>query len=222
MNQNISVDMKKENLPKLRREYTLKTLDEKEVNKDPFKQFEKWFSEALSLMVKDANAMTLATVGNDKKPHARVVLLKEVTGEGFVFYTNYNSDKGREMQENPNAAICFYWPELERQVRIEGVVKKINRSQSEKYFRSRPYKSQIGALASDQSQEVKNRQELEARFAQLSKKYGKAEVPMPEWWGGYVLKPDSIEFWQGRESRLHDRVKYIANGNSWQIKRLSP
>ena len=222
MNQNISADMKKENLPQLRREYSLQALDEKEVNKDPFKQFEKWFSEALSLMVKDANAMTLATAGKDKKPHARIVLLKEVTNEGFVFYTNYNSDKGREMQENPNAAICFYWPELERQVRIEGSVMKIPRGESEKYFRSRPHKSQIGALASDQSQEVKNRQALEARFAQLSKKYGEAEVPMPEWWGGYVLKPDSIEFWQGRESRLHDRIKYIANGSNWQIKRLSP
>lgn len=214
--------MNKEELQNLRRDYTLKTLSETEVDTDPIRQFEKWLTEALTANVNEPNAMTVSTVDENQKPHARIVLLKEVKQDGFVFYTNFDSAKGRQIAANPYVALTFYWPELERQVRIEGKAKKVSHEQSEKYFRSRPRNSQIGALASRQSSVVKNRAELEERFRQLEKEIGDGEIPVPGWWGGFIVKPESIEFWQGRESRLHDRVKYIANGNSWQIKRLSP
>lgn len=222
MNLPILDNMDKEKLQQLRRDYILKSLDENEIEDHPIKQFQKWFGEALAVIQDDPNAMTLATVDKENQPHARVVLLKEIKDSGFVFYSNYNSNKSKDLHGNPNAALSFFWPSLERQIRIEGKVERLTREESEKYFYSRPYKSQIGALASHQSQVVESRKQLEERFNQLSDQYEEGKVPMPEWWGGFILIPDSIEFWQGRTSRLHDRIKYVKEEESWQIQRLSP
>lgn len=189
---------------------------------DPVRQFGKWFEDAVSIISNDPNAMTLATVDSENRPHARIVLLKSFSEKGFAFYTNYNSAKGRQLATNPNAALCFYWPEMERQIRIEGEVQKMSREESEPYFNSRPVGSRIGAIASRQSQEINSREELERGFAELERKYADTEIIMPEWWGGYLLQPRSFEFWQGRESRLHDRLKYEKHGMEWRIKRLSP
>lgn len=209
-------------LQKLRGEYSKNSLDESKVDRNPIKQFEKWMFEALESGVPEPNAMILATVDANHKPKARVVLLKEVDDGSFIFYTNYSSDKGKELQQNPNASLCFMWLELERQVRIEGVTEKIPKSVSEEYFKQRPHQSQLGALASNQSEVVESREVLEDRFAELEKKYNEGEVPMPDTWGGYRLIPEAIEFWQGRRSRLHDRVKYELQNENWTIKRLSP
>lgn len=214
--------MKREEIEQLRRDYTQRSLDENEVNPDPMLQFNKWFEEAVAIISDDPNAMMLSTVDANHKPHARIVLLKGVSEEGFHFYTNYESDKGKDLEQNPNVALNFYWPELERQIRIEGVAKKVSREQSERYFRSRPKKSQIGALASRQSSVIDSRLELEGKFNQLLKEIGDGEIPMPDWWGGFAVKPESIEFWQGRSGRLHDRIKYIRENNLWKVIRLSP
>ncbi|MDR9415760.1 MAG: pyridoxamine 5'-phosphate oxidase [Gracilimonas sp.] len=214
--------MKNEKLQQLREEYSKHSLDESDVDSNPIKQFEQWMSEAIEAEVPEPNAMTLSTVDFQHNPHSRVVLLKEVENEEFVFYTNYASDKGEEMEENPNVALCFMWFELERQVRIEGTVEKVPEKQSEEYFKQRPYKSQLGALASNQSSVVPNREFLEDRFKDMEKKYKEGEVPKPDSWGGYKVKPKVIEFWQGRRSRLHDRIKYEQIGSKWDIKRLSP
>ncbi|MBD3616420.1 MAG: pyridoxamine 5'-phosphate oxidase [Gracilimonas sp.] len=214
--------MNKQQLQKLRGEYSKNSLDESRVDRNPIKQFEKWMFEALESGVPEPNAMILATVDANHKPKARVVLLKEVDDGSFIFYTNYSSDKGKELQQNPNASLCFMWLELERQVRIEGVTEKIPKSVSEEYFKQRPYQSQLGALASNQSEVVEGREVLEDRFDELEKKYNEGEVPMPDTWGGYRLIPEAIEFWQGRRSRLHDRVKYELQNGNWTIKRLSP
>ncbi|WP_421775376.1 pyridoxamine 5'-phosphate oxidase [Gracilimonas sp.] len=214
--------MKNEKLQKLREDYSKHSLDESDVNENPFKQFEQWMEEAVQAEVPEPNAMTLATVDANQKPHTRVVLLKGLEDGSFVFYTNYASNKGKDLEQNPNASLCFLWLQLERQVRIDGTVEKISKEESEAYFRQRPYKSQLGALASNQSAEVPNREFLEKKFEELEEKYPEGKVPMPEIWGGYRLKPEAIEFWQGRRSRLHDRIKYEQVGNKWEIKRLSP
>ncbi|MEX0723193.1 MAG: pyridoxamine 5'-phosphate oxidase [Gracilimonas sp.] len=209
-------------MQKLREDYSKHSLDESDVDPDPIKQFEKWMEEALSSEIPEPNAMTLATVDHKQKPHARVVLLKGIEDGSFIFYTNHGSDKGAELEQNPNAALCFLWLELERQVRIEGEVEKVSEQESETYFKVRPYKSQLGALASNQSMEVPSREFLEERFEKLERKYKEGEVPKPEKWGGYKVIPEAIEFWQGRQSRLHDRIKYVFENGNWTTKRLSP
>jgi pyridoxamine 5'-phosphate oxidase len=214
--------MNKEQLQKLREDYSKHSLDESDVNSDPVEQFESWMKEAIDAEVPEPNAMTLSTVDANNKPHSRVVLLKGIEEGDFVFYTNWQSEKGSELEQNPNAALCFLWLELERQVRIEGVAEKLSQEESEEYFKKRPYKSQIGALASNQSSVVPNREFLEKRFEELEEKYNEGDVPKPESWGGYRIKPEVLEFWQGRRSRLHDRIKYEKVGNKWDIKRLSP
>lgn len=214
--------MDKQLTEQIRKEYLRMRFNEEDALPDPVRQFGKWFKDAVSTISNDPNAMTLATVDSENRPHARIVLLKSFSEKGFAFYTNYNSAKGRQLAANPNAALCFYWPEMERQIRIEGEVEKMSREESELYFNSRPSGSRIGAIASRQSQEINNREELERSFAELEKKYAQTEIIMPEWWGGYLLQPRSFEFWQGRESRLHDRLKYEKQGAAWRIKRLSP
>lgn len=223
MNLNIWLrKMNKEQLQKLREEYSKHSLDESDVSSDPIEQFESWMKEAIKAEVPEPNAMTLSTVDATHKPHSRVVLLKGIENGEFVFYTNQQSDKGNELEQNPNVALCFLWLELERQVRIEGTAVKLSQEESEEYFKQRPYKSQIGALASNQSSVVPNRKFLEERFEELEEKYSEGNVPKPESWGGYRIKPEVLEFWQGRRSRLHDRIKFESVGNKWDIKRLSP
>jgi pyridoxamine 5'-phosphate oxidase len=214
------------NIADLREDYRLKSLDFTDVTSHPFPQFETWFQEALTAQILEPNAMVLATVSADK-PSARVVLLKGLATEGFVFFTNYTSRKGIELAENPNAALCFNWLDLQRQVRIEGIIEKISAAESDAYFQSRPFSSRIGAWASPQSQIIPNRSVLEENVVELTKKYenteGPSEVPRPEHWGGYILLPTLIEFWQGRSSRLHDRIRYQKMDNgAWEMDRLAP
>lgn len=214
--------MDNKQIRKLREDYSLSTLDENDVHVDPIEQFKIWLDESLKAMLPEPNAMTLSTVDSDQKPHSRIVLLKGIEKNGFIFYTNYKSDKGRDIESNPNVSLCFLWKELERQVCIEGIAKKISSEASEEYFVSRPVKSQIGALASEQSSVIENRAILEEKFEALTKLYSTGHVPMPDHWGGYVVEPTSIEFWQGRRSRLHDRIKYEKEKKNWIIKRLAP
>lgn len=211
-----------EGVESLRREYTRDGITENSVHPDPVAQFSEWFEEALESEQVDANAMTLATATATGKPSCRIVLIKGFDTEGFRFYTNYDSRKGKELEENPYAALCFYWPALERQVRIEGKVEKISREKSAEYFRSRPRVSQIGAWASSQSSQIENREELEKNFKRLEEKFEGREVPLPDFWGGYLLRHESLEFWQGRAGRLHDRILYTRSNRTWNIKRLSP
>jgi len=208
-------------LAHLRKEYALKTLEEAQVDRDPLKQFGVWMVEAIHAQVPEPTAMTLATVDAHGRPSARVCLLKGVDAHGFVFYTNYESRKGRDLAANPGAAMTFLWKELERQVRIEGLVEKVTAEESDAYFATRPIGSRVGAWASPQSQPIDNRMWLETRWAELTKKYGE-HPPRPPHWGGYRVKPDHIEFWQGRLSRLHDRIAYTRLGNAWEIARLAP
>lgn len=202
-----------------RKIYTKFELLEKDVYESPFLQFSKWFAEAKESEILEANAMILATATNDGKPSARVVLLKEAGENGFVFYTNYESRKGKELQENPNAQLLFFWDLLERQIRIEGVVRKMSKKESEKYFNSRPEESRIGAIASPQSQIVPDRKFLDNRFTEIREKN---ELKMPDHWGGFILEPTYFEFWQGRQSRLHDRIFYEKKKNDWKVGRLAP
>jgi pyridoxamine 5'-phosphate oxidase len=207
----------------LRKEYTLQGLNETDLDPNPFKQFQKWFDQALEAQLLEPNAMTLATVTEDCKPSARVVLLKHFDEQGFVFYTNYKSQKGQEVAQNPWAALVFWWAELERQVRAEGHIQKVPDSESEEYFQSRPWGSRLGSWVSQQSQVISSREVLENRLQELKVRYQDQQVPRPPHWGGYRLSPISVEFWQGRPSRLHDRLRYrrLSNDN-WLIERLSP
>jgi len=209
-------------LAEIRRDYSHSELSEDSVSADPFAQFDGWMNDALKADLVEPTAMTLSTVGADKRPSSRVVLLKGFDESGFVFFTNYESQKGRELDANPNAAIHFFWPELERQISICGVVACTSREESEAYFRSRPFESRIGAAASKQSSTIESRDDLEKRVEELREKYSDGNVPLPTFWGGFRLNPDHFEFWQGRRNRLHDRICYDLNGDGWTISRLSP
>jgi pyridoxamine 5'-phosphate oxidase len=209
-------------LSDLRKEYSLKKLTKKDVSPDPFKQFHTWFEEAKASISGEPNAMILSTSSQNGHPSSRVVLLKDFSEKGFVFFTNYRSRKGNELEDNPFAALLFFWGELERQVRIEGRVEKISRKESSNYFGTRPRLSQIGALASKQSKTIEKRSDLEDAFHKLDKEFEGKEIPMPENWGGYIVIPEYFEFWQGRRSRLHDRISYTAVSGLWKIERLSP
>jgi pyridoxamine 5'-phosphate oxidase len=209
------------NLADLRNEYARETLDETHVDRDPLRQFDAWMKQAIEAKVPEPTAMTLATVDVRGRPSARIVLLKGADTRGFVFYTNYKSRKGRELAVNPHAALTFMWKELERQLRIEGVTEKVAVDESNDYFATRPLGSRIGAWASPQSEEIENRAWLERRWEALGKQHGE-NPPCPPHWGGYRIVPSYLEFWQGRQSRLHDRIAYTRVGDGWKIARLAP
>jgi pyridoxamine 5'-phosphate oxidase len=208
----------------LREDYRLAALDEAQCMANPLRQFEKWFQEAKSAAIKEPNAMTLATVDGGGQPSARIVLLKGIEQDVLLFYTNYESRKGHELALNPRCALTFYWAELERQVRVEGVVEKVSKQTSEAYFKGRPKGSRLGAVVSNQSAELPSRQPLEARLAELELAFANTdEVPMPASWGGYSVTPHLMEFWQGRTNRLHDRIVYrLDSDGTWHKGRLSP
>ncbi len=210
-------------LHNLRKDYKQDTLSRSEVDKNPITQFEKWMKQTIvAEIVVEPNAMTLVTATPDGKPSARVVLLKSFDKEGFVFYTNYESRKAMELLTNPYASIVFDWHVMERQVRIEGVVKKVSAEESDKYFYSRPHGSQLGAWISPQSTFIDGRQELEDRQAKIEEQFNEKQITRPPHWGGFVLQPHTIEFWQGRQSRLHDRLIYLKTEEEWIVRRLAP
>ncbi|QJD98485.1 pyridoxamine 5'-phosphate oxidase [Mucilaginibacter robiniae] len=215
--------MNQQDIQNLRQDYQAASLLEKDTDNNPIKQFENWFTEALQAQIHEPNAMTLATATHDGRPSARILLLKGFDERGFIFYTNYLSRKGKEITKNPHAAMTFFWGPLERQIRIEGTLEKLSKEESEKYFHSRPKGSQIGALASPQSQEIADRSIVENKWKQLETEYTDKEIPKPSYWGGYILRPQLIEFWQGRSSRLHDRILYKKSDKSnWKKVRLAP
>jgi pyridoxamine 5'-phosphate oxidase len=209
-------------LAALRTEYKRASLDERDVAADPFEQFARWFTAARTSQVPEPNAMSLCTVDAHGRPSARIVLLKEVDARGFVFYTNHDSRKGREIAAHPSAALLFFWPELERQVRIEGDVEVVDAATADAYFRSRPRASRIGAWASPQSAALPDRASLEQRFADADRRFPRDDVPRPPHWGGYRVVPSAFEFWQGRPSRLHDRIAYSQEALGWRTRRLAP
>jgi len=206
-----------------RYEHAAHGLRRRDLDRDPIKQFGNWFTASIEAQIRDVNAMSLATAGPDAKPSVRVVLLKSFGHDGFVFFTNYGSEKARHLAKNPYAALAFYWIELDRQIRINGPVEKTSREESEHYFRSRPIGSQLGAWASRQSEVLDARRVLDARMAEVTERYAGKPIPLPSHWGGYRLKPDVMEFWQGRPNRLHDRFRYTRQADGmWQIDRLAP
>lgn len=208
----------------LRHEYDAHGLRRADLHSDPFKQFGAWFAAALAADIRDVNAMTVATATCDGKPSARIVLLKGFDERGFAFFTNYDSEKGRQLEANPHAALCFFWVKLERQVRITGSVERTSREDSAAYFHSRPAGARLGAWVSKQSEVIDSRQILDARLEQMKERFeGEGEISLPPHWGGYRVKPDQIEFWQGRPNRLHDRFRYSRRADgTWQIDRLAP
>ncbi len=207
----------------IRKDYKLKSLSENDVAADPVEQFGRWWNEAVQSELEEVNAMTLATATADGRPAARIVLLKDYNEEGFVFFTNYDSHKGEEMKDNPYAALVFFWAALERQVRIEGTVEKVPAEESDAYFVSRPRGSRIGAWASPQSKVISSREVVEKNVTAMERQFGEGDIPRPQHWGGYRVKPVLIEFWQGRPSRLHDRILYTADdAGKWKIERLAP
>lgn len=209
-------------LSELRRSYTKNGLPENKLPDDPMKLLELWIHQALVSEVPEPNAMTLATVKEDGSPDARTVLLKGINGDTVSFFTNYRSEKARDLHVHPEAACCLWWPELERQMRLRGNAEKVSRQESAKYFATRPRDSQIGAWASDQSSELKNRAELEQRVSELEQEFKGKEIPLPDHWGGYKINLTAIEFWQGRPGRLHDRILYQKKDGNWLRKRLAP
>lgn len=209
------------NIAELRMEYTRAALDESHVTADPYAQFSRWLSEAIEARVPEPTAMSVATVNEAGLPSSRIVLLKGVDAHGFIFYTNYESRKGAELGANPHASLLFFWPELQRQVRIEGAVHRVDGAESDEYYQSRPLGSRIGAWASPQSRVLENRAWLEARVEALTAQHGE-HPPRPPHWGGYRLVPGQLEFWQGRPSRLHDRIRYRHLNGAWTIDRLAP
>ena len=206
----------------LRREYTRSGLDEAGMQPDPMVQFEAWFGNVVDADLHEPNAMILATASDDGRPSARTVLLKGYDGRGFVFYTNYEGRKARDLEANPSCALLFYWGELERQVRVEGRASRLPSRESDAYFASRPRGSRLGAWASEQSRPVRDRSVLEERIKALEAEYQDREIPRPPFWGGYRVEPEAIEFWQGRENRLHDRIAYRREEGVWRLERLQP
>jgi pyridoxamine 5'-phosphate oxidase len=206
----------------LRREYAATRLDESDVDPNPMRQFARWFGDAHRAELLEPNAMTLATATPDGEPSARIVLLKGADERGFAFFTDYRSRKGQDLEANPRAALVFHWGELERQVRITGAVSRVSREESKTYFRSRPRGSRLGAWTSQQSSVIPSREALEERLGKIAARFDGSDVPLPPHWGGFRVRPDTIEFWQGRESRLHDRIRYVREGGVWRIERLSP
>jgi pyridoxamine 5'-phosphate oxidase len=206
-----------------RYEHAGKGLRRRDLNSDPIKQFGNWFTAAIEAGIRDVNAMSLATAGADARPSVRIVLLKSFDQDGFVFFTNYQSEKGKQLKQNPYAALAFYWIELDRQIRITGKVEKTSREESQTYFHSRPVGSQLSAWVSRQSEIVDGRRVLDAHMAEMTEHFGDKPVPLPPHWGGYRLKPDKMEFWQGRPNRLHDRFRYTRQADgAWSIDRLAP
>ena len=211
------------NIAEIRKDYKLEALSEKDVSKDPIEQFEKWWDNAINSNIEEINAMTLATANEKGKPSARIVLLKGYDQKGFVFFTSYLSHKAKDLEKNPNASLVFFWKELERQVRIDGTVTKVSSAISDAYFSSRPEGSKVGAWASAQSNVIPGREILEKAAAKAAIKFSGKDVPRPPYWGGYIVKPEIIEFWQGRPNRLHDRIQYVRGaGKAWKITRLAP
>jgi len=206
----------------LRREYQYAGLSRKDLDPDPFRQFERWFIEARDAGLDNPNALSLATCSTDGMPSVRTVLLKAFDHRGFVFYTNYGSRKARDIEANPRAAMLFHWLELDRQVKIQGAVERVSSRESLAYFRSRPRGSQLGAWCSDQSRPIASRTLLEQAFESMKRKFRDGDIPLPDFWGGYRVIPERIEFWQGRENRLHDRFEYQKAGDGWEIRRLAP
>ncbi|HVE15982.1 MAG TPA: pyridoxamine 5'-phosphate oxidase [Chthoniobacterales bacterium] len=220
----LPVKLRRVDVSALRQEYSSGKLHRSDLDPDPFRQFAAWFTTARECpAIVEPNAMTLATAGVDGAVSARTVLLKDFDATGFRFFTNYESDKARDIAANPQVALLFHWPPFERQISIRGVAEKISREESEAYFQKRPLASRLGALASHQSQPLASREELEARYAELEEKHADGDVPLPSNWGGYLVRPAAFEFWQGRRSRLHDRFRYISSAQGlWTIERLSP
>lgn len=213
----------KQRIFNMRKIYQLQSLLEKDLNENPIAQFENWWQQAVESKIEEPNAMALATCDASGKPSARIVLLKEIKDNGFVFFTNYQSRKGKEIEENPFVSLLFFWKELERQVRIEGKIKKIPAAESDEYFNSRPPESRIGAWSSPQSNVINSRDTLQKNVEKYTSQFGTKNIPRPEFWGGYIVEPQRIEFWQGRPGRLHDRLQYsLTENNEWIIKRLAP
>lgn len=211
------------NIADIRKDYQMRSLSETDVDPDPIVQFNRWWDDVVKSELDEINAMTLATATVAGIPSARIVLLKSVSNEGFVFFTNYESDKGKELDENPLACLVFFWKELERQVRISGKVEKVSAAESDEYFNSRPEGSRIGAWASPQSKVIDSREFIERNITEYEKQFSGQDITRPLHWGGYIVKPAVIEFWQGRPNRLHDRIQYLKSGDgNWKLQRLAP